>query len=266
MPLPNVVPKVIVADPAANRWIDQLLAVLNPLLRNVEGDLSGALASPAVVGWRGLPLSDGMSSPAVGQVPKWNGSAWEPGTAGTAGAVTSVAGATPLSSSGGSTPTISLTGTVGVGNGGTGFSSYVAGELLFASGVSTLSRLTVGSAGQVLGSDGSLPTWITPTASTTGASVGGYRTTSSTPAAFALTDYVVDVTASGAFVLTLPTAGAGAGQAPTGRVFVVKNTGGATITVTPAGAQLIDTAATFVVQTQFASFSFISTGSGWAVL
>lgn len=394
MPAPNVVPKVIVSDPATNRWIDQLLAVLNPLLRNVSGDLSGPVASPTVVAWFGLPLASSMGSPAIGEVPKWNGSSWEPGTAGTSGAVTSVGGATPLTStggttpiigiagtpaggiayangttlaytaagtsglpllsggvgvpsfgalalgtagtvsgtlpagfggtgiasyavgdlliatgpttlakltigangtflgsngttaswqalsgvvtsvaassplasSGGATPTISLTGTVGVGNGGTGFSSFVAGQLLYATGATTFAQLAIGTVDQVLTSNGSAPVWQTPTASTTGAGIGGYRATSSTPATIGLTDYVVDVTGTGAFVVNLPTAGSGAGQAASGRVFVVKNTGGAVITVTPAGAQLIDTAATFVVQTQFASFTFISTGSGWAIL
>lgn len=315
MPVPNVVPKVIVADAAANRWIDQLLAVLNPVLRNIGGDLSGPLAAPAVVAWRGLPLAESMASPSIDDVPKWNGSAWIPGTAGTPGAVTAVNATAPITSSGGTTPTIAISGTpaggvayatgttlaystagtaglpllsggalapsfgalaigtagvvsgtLPVGNGGTGVASYAIGDLLYASGAGALSRLAIGAAGTVLGSDGSLPSWITPTASTTGAGIGGYRTTSSTPASFSLTDYVVDVTGTGAFVVNLPTAGAGAGQAPNGRVFVIKNTGGATITVTPAGAQLIDTAATFVVQTQFASFTFISTGSGWAIL
>lgn len=314
MPVPNVVPKVILADGAANRFIDQLLAVLNPVLRNVAGDLSGPVAAPAVVAWRGLPLDESMATPAVDQVPKWNGSAWIPGTAGTSGAVTSVsavspivssggttpsisitAGAagtflgsdgvtaswqalptsvssvsasSPLASSGGTTPTISLSGVVDVSNGGTGIgATYATGDLLVALSSSALSRLAIGAAGTVLSSTGTTATWSVPTASSTGAGVGAYRATSSSPAAIALTDYVLDVTAtSGAFVVTLPTAGIGVGQAPAGRVFVVKNSGGATVTVTPAGAQTIDSAATFVVQTKFASFTFISTGSGWALL
>lgn len=315
MPVPNVVPKVILADGAANRFVDQLLAVLNPILRNVAGDLSGPVAAPSVVAWRGLPLDESMATPAVDQVPKWNGRAWVPGTAGTAGAVTSVAGAAPITSSGGATPTIGISGTpaggvayatgttlgyssagtaglallsggagapsfgalaldtVGtvsgqlpVGFGGTGIASYAIGDLLVASGTTALSKLAIGAAGTFLGSTGSTAVWSTPTASTTGAGVGAYRATSSTPVAVALTDYVVDVTGTGAFVANLPTAGSGAGQAPAGRVFILKNSGGATITVTPASGQTIDSAATFVVQTAFASFTFISTGSGWALL
>lgn len=362
MPTPNVIPKIIVADPPANRFIDQLLAVLNPILRNVAGDLLGPVAAPTVVRWRGLPLDTSMATPAVDQVPKWNGRAWVPGTAGTAGAVTAVNATAPVTSSGGTTPTIGIAGTpaggvayangstlaytaagtagrplisggalapsfaalaldaagnvsgaLPAGFGGTGNATYAVGDLLVASGATALSRLAIGAAGTFLGSDGTTATWqalppsgvtsvsataplassggttptisVTPgaagtflysdgasatwalaTPSTAGAGVGGYRATAVTPAVVALTDYVVDITGTGSFVVNLPIAGAGAGQAGAGRIFVIKNSGGATITVMPAAAQTIDTAATFVVQTQFASFTFVSTGSGWVLV
>jgi hypothetical protein len=315
MPTPNVVAKVLLADPAANRWVDQLLAVLNPILRNVAGDLVGPVAAPEVRGWYGLPLGSAMASPAVDQVPKWNGSAWVPGTAGTAGAITAINVTGPLSSTGGTTPTLSIvgtpaggvayatgttlgytaagtsglpllsggagapsfgalaigaagtvSGTLPAGNGGTGQSTYAVGDLLVASGTSALARLPIGANGTFLGSNGTTAAWSVPSASTSGAGVGAYRATTTTPDTIALTDYTVDVTTSSAFVLNLPTAGASAGQAAAGRVFVVKNTGGAVVTVTPAGVQLIDGASTFVVQTQYASFTFQSTGSGWVLL
>lgn len=331
MPNPNVVPKVLLADAAANRFVDQLLAVLNPILRNVEGDLRGPVAAPTVIGWRGLPLDESMAAPAFNDVPKWNGSAWVPGTAGTAGAVIAVTASGPLSSSGGTTPDISLTGTVPIANGGTnstatptagavaygtgtafawstagtaglplisgglgapsfgalalGTAGTVSGLLPIANGGTNSSSAptagamaygtgtafawtAAGTSGQVMTSAGSgVPTWQTPTATSTGAGIGGYRATSSSPASVALTDYVVDVTsASVSFTVNLPTAGSGAGQAPTDRVFVVKNSGGATVTVSPAGAQTIDGATSFVIVTQYAAFTFISTGSGWALL
>ena len=396
MPAPQAVAKVLLADPAANRFVDQLLAVLNPILRNVAGDLRGPVAAATVVGWRGLPLAESMATPAVGQVPKWNGAAWEPGTAGSSGAVTSVGAAapltssggttpsigisgspaggvayatgstlayttagtaglpllsggagapsfgalnlatagtvagllpiayggtnssssptagavaygtgsafawslagsageilfsgggsapywgplpasgvssvtasSPLSSSGGTTPNVSLTGTVDAAHGGTGLSSYVAGDLLTATAATTLARLPLGASGTFLSSDGTSPAWAVPTASTTGAGVGGYRSTVTTPETVALTDYVLDVTTSGAFTVNLPTAGSSAGQAANGRVFVIKNSGGAVVTVAPAGAQLIDGASSFTIVTQYAAFLFISTGSGWALI
>ena len=267
MPVPNVIPKVLLADAATNRFADQLLAVLNPILRNVGGDLNGPVAAPKVVGFYGLPLGAGMATPAVNDVPKWDGSKWIPGVAGTAGAVTAVTASGPLASSGGTTPNISLTGIVPVANGGTNALAIgVAGTVPYSNG-SSYQFTALGTSGYVLTSAGaSAPTWQPPTAAFTGAGIGAYRATTTTPDTIAITDYVVDVTASSAFTLNLPTAGSGAGQAPSGRVFVVKNSGGATITVTPAGAQLIDGASSFTVITQYASFTFISTGSGWALL
>lgn len=267
MPVPNTLSKVLTADSATNRFVDQLMAVLNPILRNVNGDLTGPVAAPTVVGWLGKPLDALMASPALDQVPKWNGSAWVPGSAGTPGAVTAVTATGPLASSGGTTPDISLTGIVPIANGGTNALTLgAAGSVPYSTGTA-YGFSAVGSSGQVYTSQGAgAPTWETPTSSFTGASIGSYRSTTTTPDTIALTDYTVDVNTTGAFVVNLPTAGGGAGQAATGRVFIVKNSGGATVTVTPAGGQTIDGASTFVVQTKYASFTFQSTGSGWVLL
>lgn len=315
MPATSSIPKIVMADPAANRWADQLLAVLNPIIRNVAGDLRGPVAAPEVVAWLGLPLSPELASPAVDQVPTWNGSEWVPGTpsagitnlaatfplaaSSVAGVVTisisvgpagraivsngsvvswgayvaSVTATGPLSSSGGANPDISLTGIVAPENGGTGWGTWFQGQLpygLNTGGSGGITRLAIGSLGQVLtvgtGVGGLVPDWRTPTASTTGAGVGGYRATALSSDAIGLTDYLLDVTGAGTASITLPTAGAGTTEAAAGRVFAIKNSGGRTITVSPAVGQTIDTAATFVFQTQFASFSFMSTGAGWVVL
>jgi hypothetical protein len=63
----------------------------------------------------------------VGQVATWNGSAWVAQTP-TAGSVSAVNATAPLSSSGGTTPNISLSGIVPISNGGTG-ASTAAGAL-----------------------------------------------------------------------------------------------------------------------------------------
>ena len=51
-------------------------------------------------------------------------------------------------------------GTIGVAYGGTNITSYAAGDLLYASGTSTLSKLTIGAANYVLTSSGTSPQYV----------------------------------------------------------------------------------------------------------
>ncbi len=55
-----------------------------------------------------------------------------------------------------------ITGTLSVGNGGTNITNYATGDILYASGASTLARLAAGSNGQVLTLAGGLPSWTSP--------------------------------------------------------------------------------------------------------
>ena len=56
--------------------------------------------------------------------------------------------------------TVSLTVPVTAPNGGTGFTSYTTGDVLYASGSTSLAKLGIGTTGQVLTvSSGGLPTW-----------------------------------------------------------------------------------------------------------
>ncbi len=67
-------------------------------------------------------------------------------------------------------------GTLTLGNalaptsGGTGFSTYTTGDTLYASAANTLSKLSIGTAGFVLGSLNGIPTWV---ATTTLANISG---------------------------------------------------------------------------------------------
>ena len=64
----------------------------------------------------------------------------------------------PITSSG----TMTMSGTLDVDNGGTGLTSYTAGDILYATGTSTLAKLAIGAAGKVLKVDGNgLPSWAT---------------------------------------------------------------------------------------------------------
>jgi len=60
-----------------------------------------------------------------------------------------------------------VTGTLPATNGGTAQSTYTTGDSLYASATNTLSKLTVGTTGQVLTVAGGVPTWATPAAGTT---------------------------------------------------------------------------------------------------
>ena len=57
--------------------------------------------------------------------------------------------------------TADVIGTLPVANGGTGINSYTSGDMLYATGATTLAKLAKGSSGQVLKCDGSKPVWAT---------------------------------------------------------------------------------------------------------
>lgn len=77
------------------------------------------------------------------------------------GTVTGVTASSPLASSGGAAPNITLTGTVSVGNGGTGLASYTTGDIIYASGSANLSALAAVATGNSLisGGVGTAPSW-----------------------------------------------------------------------------------------------------------
>jgi len=191
MPTIKQLSRIFSVDDSLNRLQDQLASALNPILRNVQGDLTGPLESPSVVGLQGRSLS--AVAPSTGQAIVWNGTQWAPGTVGSvvtsvlpplvissgvlsipqANATTdgyldsadwvtfnskvgSVTASSPLASSGGSTPDISLTGVVAAVNGGTGLSSPgTAGNVLTSTGTGWASSAATatpsGPAGGVLG-------------------------------------------------------------------------------------------------------------------
>jgi hypothetical protein len=78
-------------DPSLNRLQDQLASALNPILRNVQGDLSGPLESPTVTKLQGRNLAP--IAPQTGQALIWNGTQWAPATT-SAGTVTLAGDAT----------------------------------------------------------------------------------------------------------------------------------------------------------------------------
>lgn len=103
-----------------------------PMTTGVTGTLPVAnggtgrstLTSGAIVLGNGTGQVGLLSGTVTGQIPQWDGttSTWTVGTLPSSG-VTNVTASSPLNSSGGATPNISLTGVVPIGNGGTNATS-----------------------------------------------------------------------------------------------------------------------------------------------
>jgi len=87
-----------------------------------------------------------------------NGStaSWAASTCGVTSFQTSLSGLTPSTATGGA---ITLAGTLGATSGGTSQSTYTTGDILYASASNTLSKLPIGTSGQVLTISGGVPAW-----------------------------------------------------------------------------------------------------------
>ena len=94
------------------------------------------------------------------------------------GVTTLTFGSTGLTPSTATAGAITVAGTLVSGNGGTGFSTYATGDLIYASGTNTLAKLTAGSNGFVLTLASGVPTWA---ASSGGVSSFSAGTTGLTP-------------------------------------------------------------------------------------
>ncbi len=85
-------------------------------------------------------------------VPAWTAAA-------TAGVSSISFGSTGLTPSTATTGAVTVAGTLAPGYGGTGLATYTAGDILYATGAGTLSRLAVGTDGQVLTVTAGAPAW-----------------------------------------------------------------------------------------------------------
>ena len=102
------------------------------------------------------------------------------------GTVTSVdvsGGATGLTTTGGpivGAGSITLGGTLLPTSGGTGITNFAVGDLLFANTTTTLDRLTVGSNGYLLASNGTAPAYVNPSLVTVGSATSATSATTAT--------------------------------------------------------------------------------------
>ena len=86
-------------------------------------------------------------------------------------------GTTGLTPSTATTGAVTLAGTLASANGGTGFSTYATGDVIYASASNTLSKLAAGTNGYVMTLAGGVPTWAA--AAGGGASISNDTTTAS---------------------------------------------------------------------------------------
>ncbi len=115
-----------------------------------------------------------VSGASVGDVLTESGgnAIWAAPTTGTVTSVAASGGTTGMTWSGSpitTSGTLTLSGTLDVGHGGTGLTTYTIGDIIYADTASTLDQLVAGaSAGDVLTTNGAgvAPSWATPTAGT----------------------------------------------------------------------------------------------------
>jgi len=115
---------------------------------------------------------------------------WQASTGGVTSFQTSLSGLTPSTAT---TGAVTLAGTLGATSGGTGFSTYATGDLLYASATNTLSKLAAGTNGYVLTLASGVPTWAASTGGVTSFSAGttGLTPSSATTGAITLAGTLV---------------------------------------------------------------------------
>ena len=154
------------------------------------------------------------------------------------GTVTAVTASSPLASSGGATPNLSLTGTVAIANGGTaGTATPTAGAVPYGTGTA-YAFTNAGTTGQVLTSAGSgTPIWTTPTTGTVTSVTASSPLSSSGGATpdLSLTGTVA-IANGGTNATATPTAGAIAYGTGSAYAFSLAGTTGQVLTSNGAGA------------------------------
>lgn len=146
--------------------LEYIIGLTSNAQTQINNKMSNALVHNAIFVGNSSDIAAQLAGGTNGQVLTIVGTTvtWQTVTG--TGTVTSVdvsGGSTGLSFSGGpvtTSGTITMAGTLQADNGGTGKSSYVIGDLLYADSTTTLARLPISTDGYVLTLDSGVPTWM----------------------------------------------------------------------------------------------------------
>jgi hypothetical protein len=217
----------------------------------------------------------GLSTiPSNGQLLIGNGSGYtlRTLTAGTGIAVTNGSGTIAVANSGvlswsggtsGLTPAtattgaVTLAGTLVAVNGGTGLASYAVGDLLYANTTTTLTKLPVGTTGQVLTVTAGVPSWATGTASAPVTKTAN----------FTLADgesWVINNKSGSTCIVTLPTPSTYTGRQVTFKNMQAQTLVSASSNVVPIDSTSAGTAILLAVVGNWATM--VSDGTNWVIM
>jgi len=143
-----------------------------------------------------------------------------------------------------------------VSRGGIGIGSYTTGDILYASGASTLAKLAAGTNGFVLKLSGGLPSWANPRLKTI--------TTKNSTDNVATTDEIIESDATGGnIVLTLPTAASASGLQFS---FVKTDSSSNTVEIDGNGAETISGQTSITLEDQWQTLTIYSNGTAWRAI
>jgi hypothetical protein len=134
---------------------------------SIANNLAGGTANQIPV-QKGVSQTEFIDAPTVANTfLEWSGSAfqWSTNPLGTVTSIDVSGGTTGLTYSGGpitTSGTITMAGTLITTNGGTGLSSYTAGDITYYVSGTALSKLAIGSSTFILTSTGTAPQWSDP--------------------------------------------------------------------------------------------------------
>jgi trimeric autotransporter adhesin len=203
---------VMTSSGSAPQWTDPATITVGTASSATTATTATNLAAGAA---NQIPYQTGAGATAFVSAPtiastvlQWSGSAFQWASVGT-GSVTSVdvsGGTTGLTTSGGpitGSGTITIAGTLITSNGGTGLTTYTAGDLVYYSTGTALSKLGIGSSTYILTSSGTAPQWSDPSGVTVGSATSA---TTATNVANGAANQIVYNTASGTTsFITAPT-------------------------------------------------------------